>query len=98
MTSQLLLVPHSKILICFHDLFFLVSQSIVWLPGNKKLVMDALSPLNATGSGVTGGEGAIYYWAQLPQGCEDDEKVIEWLLCKFGVCVIPGSSCGMPGV
>ena len=35
----------------------------------RKAILDALSPL-AVGkdSGVAGGEGAIYFWAKLPQG------------------------------
>ncbi len=31
-------------------------------------IIDALSPLGAMGSGVAGGEGAIYLWAKLPEG------------------------------
>ena len=30
-------------------------------------------------------------------GCEDDEAVIEWLVQKHKVCLIPGTSCGCPG-
>lgn len=60
-------------------------------------MLDALSPLGTIGNGISGGEGAIYYFAKLPDGCEDDEKVMKWLVYKFGVCIIPGSSCGMPG-
>ena len=30
-------------------------------------------------------------------GCEADEQVVEWLVKEHGVCVIPGSSCGVPG-
>lgn len=26
-----------------------------------------------------------------------DDKVVEWLIKKHGVCIIPGSSCGAPG-
>ena len=33
-------------------------------------IIDALSPLGTLGSGVAGGEGAIYLWAKLPQGGE----------------------------
>ena len=33
----------------------------------------------------------------MPAGCEDDEAVVEWLVRKHGVCVIPGSACGAAG-
>ena len=65
--------------------------------GNRAALLDALTPLGSLGAGVAGGEGAIYLWARLPPGCEDDEAVVEWLVKRHGVCVIPGSSCGMPG-
>lgn len=41
--------------------------------------------------------GAIYLWAKLPPGCEDDDAVVAWLVKQHGVTVIPGSSCGAPG-
>lgn len=34
----------------------------------RDTIIDALSPLGALGSGVAGGEGAIYLWAKLPEG------------------------------
>jgi hypothetical protein len=30
-------------------------------------------------------------------GCEDDAAVVEWLVKRHRVCLIPGSSCGCPG-
>ena len=36
-------------------------------------------------------------WARLPEHAQNDEHVVEWLVKKHGVCVIPGSSCGSPG-
>ena len=30
-------------------------------------------------------------------GCQNDDQVVEWLVKEHGVCVIPGSSCGVPG-
>ncbi|GFH27366.1 PLP-dependent transferase, partial [Haematococcus lacustris] len=48
------------------------------------------------GNGIAGGEGSIYLWARLPEGC-DDEKAVVWLVRNHGVCVIPGSTCGAPG-
>lgn len=48
---------------------------------------------------VFGGEGAIYLWARLPAGCEAcDESVVQWLVQRHGVAVVPGSACGSPGV
>jgi aspartate/methionine/tyrosine aminotransferase len=41
-------------------------------------------------------EGAIYLWAKLPRGL-DDQQVVERLVKEFRVCIIPGSSCGAPG-
>lgn len=74
-----------------------VQQRVAGLAGNREALIDALSPLGSLGSGVGGGEGAIYLWARLPEGCEDDEAVVGWLVREHGVCVIPGSSCGCPG-
>ena len=34
----------------------------------RETLIDALSPLGTLGNGVAGGEGAIYLWAQLPEG------------------------------
>ena len=33
----------------------------------------------------------------MPPGLEDDERVFQFLVRRHGVCVIPGSSCGVPG-
>lgn len=68
------------------------------LEGNRQALLDALSPLGRENIG--GGEGAIYFWGKLPvgRGCDDDDvKVVEWLVKKHKVCVIPGSSCGVRG-
>ncbi|KAG1677998.1 hypothetical protein FOA52_000793 [Chlamydomonas sp. UWO 241] len=76
-----------------------VKEQIEGLEGNRAAVLDALSPLasKAGGGMVAGGEGAIYFWARLPAGWEDDTRVFEWLVRRHKVCVIPGSSCGAPG-
>ncbi|CAL5223689.1 g6241 [Coccomyxa viridis] len=74
-----------------------VASQLDSIMGNRGTIIDALSPLGAMGSGVAGGEGAIYLWAKLPEGCEDDEAVVEWLVREHGVCVIPGSACGAAG-
>ena len=47
------------------------STSASALPGGK-----------GAAAAVTGGEGAIYFWARLPDGIEDDEKV--WAECLCG--------------
>ena len=65
---------------------------------NRKTILYALSPLGAPGDGnVAGCEGAIYLLFKLPHGISDDENVVEWLAREHGVCLIPGSSCGVPG-
>lgn len=74
-----------------------VAARVAALQPNRAALMDALSPLGTLGDGISGGEGAIYLWARLPAGCEDDAAVVEWLVRRHGVCLIPGSSCGSPG-
>ncbi|KAG2424660.1 hypothetical protein HXX76_014384 [Chlamydomonas incerta] len=73
-----------------------VDGLIAPLRANRDLLRAALAPLEPH---VAGGEGAIYLWARLPpgRGCEDDRAVVTWLVQQAGVCVIPGSACGMPG-
>ncbi|KAG2432782.1 hypothetical protein HYH02_012914 [Chlamydomonas schloesseri] len=73
-----------------------VDGLIAPLRANRDLLRSALAPLEPH---VAGGEGAIYLWARLPQGrgCQDDRAVVTWLVQQAGVCVIPGSACGMPG-
>ena len=61
----------------------------------KALVLDALTPLGE--GAVCGGSGAIYLFVLLPPGCADDVAVVRWLTDAHGVCLIPGSGCGMPG-
>lgn len=57
----------------------------------------------ALGSGaVRGGTGALYLMVELPTvgepaGPADDMAVVEWLAREHGVCVIPGTACGLPG-
>ncbi|CAL8463420.1 g2954 [Coccomyxa elongata] len=74
-----------------------VDTQIETIIANKDMLINALSPLGDLGNGIAGGEGAIYLWARLPKGCEDDEAVVEWLVREHAVCLIPGSSCGAPG-
>eukprot|EP01036_Dinobryon_divergens_P044897 gene44897-59924_t len=105
-------------------------ERIDTLAANKRLVMDALSPLfdDDDSDGVLyGGSGAIYLWVKLPSlvtklspGLQEwllsnplyaeairegvlppppslDQAVTDWLGLCWGVLLIPGSSCGMPG-
>ena len=61
----------------------------------KALVLDALAPLGA--GAVQGGSGAIYLFCKLPEGVDDDMAAVRYLVDEHGVCLIPGSACGMPG-
>lgn len=72
-----------------------VTDQVKGLVSNREALVDALSPLGQ--ENVVGGEGAIYLFAKLPEGCEDDNAVVQWLVMKHKVCIIPGSSCGLPG-
>ena len=53
--------------------------------------------LRLVAGAVRGGSGAIYLFCRLPEGCEDDVAIVRWLALKHGVCLIPGSGCGLPG-
>lgn len=65
--------------------------------GNRESVGAALRAALGPGR-VRGGEGGIYFFAQLPDGFESrDEDVVRWLVAKAGVCVVPGSACHAPG-
>mmetsp|Transcript_11719 Transcript_11719/g.20849 ORF Transcript_11719/g.20849 Transcript_11719/m.20849 type:complete len:164 (+) Transcript_11719:3-494(+) len=72
-------------------------QMIATLAHNRELLLAALEPLGTLGNGIMGGEGAIYFWARLPPGCEDDMRAVEWITHKHGVCMVPGSACLVPG-
>lgn len=43
-----------------------IQQQIAQLQQNREVIADALSPLGSKGHGWVGGEGAIYFWAKLP--------------------------------
>ena len=66
--------------------------------GHRQAVLEALTPLGKMGDGIYGGDGALYIWVRLPDGFEDDDRVVRWLVQNHGVCVIPGTSCGLPGL
>ncbi|KAB2623892.1 bifunctional aspartate aminotransferase and glutamate/aspartate-prephenate aminotransferase-like [Pyrus ussuriensis x Pyrus communis] len=72
-----------------------VTERVKGLVKNRKIVLEALSPLGD--NAVKGGEGAIYLWAKLPDKYVDDDKFVHWLAHRHGVVVIPGSACGCPG-
>ncbi|KAL1522517.1 hypothetical protein AB1Y20_017504 [Prymnesium parvum] len=72
-----------------------VANQIAALAEQKEVILEALSPLGE--GAVQGGSGAIYLFCKLPAGCEDDKEVVRWMVEKHGVCLIPGSACGMPG-
>jgi hypothetical protein len=52
---------------------------------NRELLIDALSVLPP--KSVVGGY-AIYFWARLPPGCEDDVHTVEFLVKHFGVLLV----------
>ena len=72
-----------------------VGERVAGLAEQKQIVIDALAPL---GDGaVQGGSGAIYLFCRLPPAARDDMAVVRYLVEVHGVCLIPGSACGMPG-
>jgi aspartate/methionine/tyrosine aminotransferase len=71
-----------------------VTERVRTLTHNRQLALDALSVLGEGAVAAT--EGAIYFFAQLPDGL-DDEVVVERLIKEHCVTLIGGSSCGMPG-
>ncbi|KAK3280759.1 hypothetical protein CYMTET_11417 [Cymbomonas tetramitiformis] len=74
-----------------------VKERVKALEHNRQVVRSALEPLGEGAAGAQCQNGAIYMWVKLPEGCEDDKKVVEWLAKKHSICLIPGSSCGLPG-
>ena len=72
-----------------------VSERVDGLAEQKALVLDALAPLGE--GAVQGGSGAIYLFCKLPPGVDDDMAAVRYLVEAHGVCLIPGSGCGLPG-
>lgn len=72
-----------------------VSERVTLLEDNRREVLRAVSCLGK--ENIAPSDGAIYVFCRLPEDCKDDEKVVEWLVKKHKVCVIPGTSCGAPG-
>ncbi|KAM7275090.1 hypothetical protein ACFE04_016956 [Oxalis oulophora] len=73
-----------------------VKDKVKSLVKSKEIILDALLPLGK--EAASGGEGAIYIWAKLPDKYSDDDMaVVYWLAHRHGVVVLPGSACGGPG-
>eukprot|EP00890_Picochlorum_soloecismus_P006017 jgi/Picsp_1/6416/NSC_03764-R1_transaminase transferring nitrogenous groups len=72
-----------------------VGEKVEALEKSRSRIHKALECLGE--ESIAPSDGAIYKWCRLPPGCEDDDRVVEWLVKKHKVCVIPGSSCGCPG-
>ena len=73
-----------------------VTERVDALAEQKALVLDALHT-HLGAENVKGGSGAIYLFCKLPEGVEDDMTAVRYLVEEHGVCLIPGSACGMPG-
>eukprot|EP00434_Breviolum_minutum_P015144 symbB.v1.2.013356.t1/scaffold942.1/size149982/7 len=73
-----------------------VKEHVRGLKENRRLVVAAVEDTLGKGA-VAGGSGAIYLMVKLPDGFENDTRVVEWLSEKHKVCAIPGSACGAPG-
>ena len=87
-----------------------VAEKVKGLEGNRGVVKKALAPLDAlaaaeeenASSALGAARGAIYLWSRLPasllkSGELTDSKIVEWLVKRHGVCLVPGSACGSPG-
>jgi len=81
-----------------------VGAKVASLKENHDVVRAAIE--RALGDGaIRGGTGALYLMVELPSNhsgtgdteAVDDMKVVEWLARQHGVCVIPGTACGLKG-
>ncbi|PKA46785.1 Bifunctional aspartate aminotransferase and glutamate/aspartate-prephenate aminotransferase [Apostasia shenzhenica] len=72
-----------------------IRERVQDLVKTREVLKEALSPLGE--GAVRGGEGAIYLWAKLPDKFPDDYKVVQWLVRRHGVVVVPGSASGVAG-
>lgn len=69
-----------------------VEKKVKSLDEGREAIIDALTPLEKT----IGGSGAMYCMAKLPPDvCDMDlaEKLVE----RYGIAIIPGKFCGLPG-
>eukprot|EP00593_Proboscia_inermis_P013612 CAMPEP_0171323746 /NCGR_PEP_ID=MMETSP0816-20121228/115766_1 /TAXON_ID=420281 /ORGANISM="Proboscia inermis, Strain CCAP1064/1" /LENGTH=460 /DNA_ID=CAMNT_0011822531 /DNA_START=208 /DNA_END=1591 /DNA_ORIENTATION=- len=69
-----------------------VQTNVDTLSPGRRAMQEALSNLPT----VVGGSGAMYLMGELPSGV-DDVIFAETLVEEYGVAVIPGSYCGLPG-
>lgn len=69
-----------------------VYDQVKSLDVGREAILDAISSLGE----VIGGNGAMYVMGKLPNGI-DDKEFASSLIEHYGVAVIPGSFCGLPG-
>jgi len=69
-----------------------VYDQVKTLDVGREAILDAISSLDET----IGGNGAMYVMGKLPDGTGDKEFASS-LIEHYGVAVIPGSFCGLPG-
>jgi aspartate/methionine/tyrosine aminotransferase len=76
-----------------------VREKVATLDVGRQAILEALSPLP-----IMGGSGAMYVMAKLPSGGSattdtpiDDVQIARELVRDYGVAVIPGTFCGVPG-
>ena len=72
-----------------------VEEKVRMLDVNRRMVLEAVGCLGE--EHIAPSQGAIYVFCRLPEKHQDDQQVVEWLVRRHKVCVIPGSSCGAPG-
>lgn len=72
-----------------------VRERVRGLAENRRVVRSVVEEVLGPES-LVGGSGAIYMMVRLP--VKDDLKVVEWLVEKHRICLIPGSACGAPGM
>lgn len=69
-----------------------VDDQVRTLEDGRAAVLEALATLDER----IGGDGAMYVMGKLPDGV-DDREFASSLVEHYGVAVIPGSFCGLPG-
>lgn len=76
-----------------------VREKVATLDVGRQAILEALSPLP-----IMGGSGAMYIMAKLPGGSTtststpvDDVQIAREFVRDYGVAVIPGTFCGVPG-
>ncbi|KAL9190413.1 hypothetical protein ACHAXT_007624 [Thalassiosira profunda] len=69
-----------------------VYEQVKTLDEGRAAILEAMSLLEE----IIGGDGAMYVMGKLPDGA-DDQNFASSLVEDYGVAVIPGSFCGLPG-